>query len=241
MKNVIEISKDLSRIGLLTRNRTKGPEKRLVDSFKRHIPNCFKMEKGAIAIFQEPGLETGYPDLVIVHYLPEVFKNWSPTRNQLKSADLKIIQYLCYQRLADSDKLRADLGIAAKNLFLSIERLLDAQLITRKHSQWALPRFNSIFGLKSIVAIEAKIKNWNEAFHQAQMNQWFSSHSYVLSPIEKPNDTIAKRSKETGVGIFLLNKNYVRRFRRARRYKIPSSYGSWIINEWIGRYINHKN
>ncbi|MEE9553926.1 MAG: hypothetical protein V3W18_06470 [candidate division Zixibacteria bacterium] len=240
MRNVIEINKKHAQIGLGKRDSKEGPEKHLVDAFKTYIPDYFKAKKGAIAIFEEPSLETGYPDLVIVKYSPEVFRKWSPARTNLKPADLKILQYLYFKKGADSNMLVADLGVAAKGLLLAIERLLDAGLIVRRKCYWTTSRLSSIFGVRSIIAIEAKINNWNVAFRQAQSNQWFSSRSYVLSPIEKPSESVIMRAKETGVGIFLLNKRYVRRIRGAQELRIPSSYASWMLNEWIGRYIHHQ-
>ena len=235
---VIEFTEGNKRIGLLSRNGATGPEEDLVNSFVKHIPQCFRWQKGAVAIFHEPRMETGFPDLVIVQYFPEVFDNWVAARNSLKLIDLKVLHYLSYVRGADATALIATLGIAAKSLLSSIERLLDAGLITRTKTKWKAEAFNHIFGLRSIIAVEAKIKNWTDAFQQSQLDLWFASESYVLSPVEKPSQSIIERSEKTGIGVFLLNGKHSRRYRGARKCSIPSSYGSWMFNEWIGRYLH---
>ena len=240
MTDVIEFIGGNSEIGLLARNGTNGPEKELVDSFVAYIPQCFRWQKGAVAIFHEPRMESGFPDLVIVQYVPEVFNNWVNARNALQPIDLKVLHYLSNVRGADASTLIANLGIGPKALLISIERLLDAGLISRSKTKWKPKSLSRIFGLRSIIAVEAKIKNWTDAFHQSQLDMWFASESYILSPIEKPSQSIVSRSREMGVGIFLLNSKHMRRIQGARKSNIPSSYGSWMFNEWIGRYLYQK-
>jgi DNA-binding Lrp family transcriptional regulator len=235
---IIEITGGDEQIRLLTRNGANGPEKELVDFFMKYIPQCFHWQKGAVAIFHEPRMETGFPDLVIVQYLPEVFEHWVAARSALSPVDLKILHYLSNVQGADASTLMATLGIAAKPLLSSIERLLDAGLITRYKTKWRAEALNHIFGVRSIVAVEAKIKNWSDAFHQSQLNLWFASEAYILSPVEKPSQSIMSRSRDSGIGIFLLNGNHVRRAQGTQKNDIPSSYGSWMFNEWIGRYLH---
>lgn len=235
---VIEIVGANERIGLLTRNGANGPEKELVDSFVKYIPQCFNWRKGAVAIFQEPRMETGFPDLVIVQYLPEVFKYWLSVRNTLIHMDLKILQYLSTLQGADASVLTTTLGISPKSLLPSLERLLDSRLITRSKTKWKAEALNRIFGICSIVAVEAKIKNWSDAFRQSQLNMWFASEAYILSPVEKPSQSVVSRSRDSGIGIFLLNGNHVWRVQGTRKSRIPASYGSWMFNEWIGRYLH---
>lgn len=235
---ITEITGGNERIGLLTRNGANGPEKELADSFMKFIPQCFHWQKGAVAVFHEPRMETGFPDLVIVQYLPEVFEHWVAARSALNPTDLKILHYLSNVQGADASTLMATLGIAAKPLLSSIERLLDAGLITRFKTKWKAEALNHIFGVRSIVAVEAKIKNWSDALHQSQLNLWFASEAYILSPVEKPSQSIMSRSRDSGIGIFLLNGNHVRRAQGPRKNDIPSSYGSWMFNEWIGRYLH---
>ncbi len=233
---VTEITGENKQIGLLTRTGATGPEKKLVNSFIKYIPQCFHWQKGAVAIFHEPRLETGFPDLVIVQYLPEVFDNWAAARSTLITRDLKILHYLWTIQGADVSTLTTILGVPTKTCLASINRLFDAGLITCTKTKWKVA--NRIFGLRSIIAVEAKIKNWSDAFHQSQLNLWFASEVYILLPIENPSPIIVNRSQDSGIGIFLLNGNHVRRVQGTRKNDIPSSYGSWMFNELIGRYLH---
>ena len=236
---VIEFTGRNNRIGLLARNATKGPETDLMKSFRRYVPRCLRWQKGDTAIFWEPQVETGFPDLVAVQYVPKVFQTWSHARCQLTSLDLKIMHHFFRVGATDSSSLFKTLGLRATDLLAALERLLDAQLITRSHRKWMPQPLKKVFGIVSIVAVEAKIKNWDSAFEQGHINQWFASESYILSPVEKPRQAVLERSNRTGVGIFLLNGTTVRRLRSARKHQIPASYGSWLFNEWVGRHINH--
>jgi len=235
---VIEFIKGDSHIGLVTRNGVAGPEQELLAAFKSFIPSCFRWRRGAVAIFHEPQLETGFPDLVAVQYVPETFNQWSRYRCQLTPLELKVLHHLYRVRGADSASLMSTLGIDARRLLAAIERLLDANMITRSRARWVPRPLKSVFGLRAIVAVEAKIKNWSDAFRQGELNRWFASESYVLSPINKPTRSVSERSLRTGVGILLLNGSRVRRFQSAQKSCIPASYGSWMFNEWIGRCLN---
>ena len=236
--NVMEFNGSELRIGLVARNGTAGPEANLVEAFKSYVPACFRWKIGDVALFHEPQMETGFPDLVVVQYIPEAFTDWSARRSELRPLDLKVMHHLLHVRDADSRELIGTLGIGARALLAALERLLDANMITRSRSKW-LPRpLKAVFGVRTIVAVEAKIKNWPGAFRQGQLNLWFASESYVLSPIEKPGRAALERSHRTGVGILLLNANRVRRLRSARKSRIPASYGSWVFNEWIGRHLH---
>jgi len=238
--NILEFSGSNPRISLLARSTSTGPEAELVRAFKPYIPACFRWQRGDVAIFNEPKIETGFPDLVAAQYSPESFAEWSQARLKLIPIDLKVIHHLLQVKGADSETLLPTLGIGARVLLASLERLLDANMITRFKGKWQPRSRKAVFGIRSIMAVEAKMKNWLDAFHQGQLNQWFASESYVLSPVEKPQASVLDRSRKTGVGILLLNGTRVRCLRKAEKVKIPASYGSWLFNEWIGRRLHES-
>ena len=235
---MIEFTSSNSRIGLLARNGTVGPEADLVEAFRKYVPSCFRWKKGNVAIFYEPQLETGFPDLVVVQYLPRTFRAWSKARSELRPLDLKVLHHLLRVKGADSAALFGTLGVDARGLLAALERLLDAEMITRARHTWTPYPLSKMFGLLSIVAVEAKIKNWRDAFKQGHLNLWFASESYILSPVEKPSSVVLERARRTGVGVFLLNGMKVRRLQSAQKNCVPVSYGSWMFNEWVGRHLN---
>ncbi len=235
--NVFEIKGGNPNIGMTTRDGTSGPERDLIDAFLPFIPSCFRWRKGAVAIFHEPYIETGFPDLVVVHYNPSVFDKWTPARSKLRPLDLKLLHHLFHTNGGETEVLLKVLGLDRRVFLSAIERLLNAEMVTQAREKWMPRPLRSVFGIKTIVAIEAKIKNWSDAFQQAQLDQWFASETYVLSPIEKPSQSVLERSQRTGVGVLVLNGKHVRRLKNANKWSLPASYGSWMFNEWIGRYI----
>lgn len=235
--NVTEFRGSDPRIGLAARNGAAGPEAELVEDFKEFVPACFRWQKGDVALFHEPQMDSGFPDLVAVQYMPKAF-GWPATRFELKPVDLKVMHHLVGVKGADVGMLIGTLGVDPRALLGTLERLLDANMITRSGGKWMPKPLKSVFGLRAIVAVEAKIKNWPDAFQQGQLDQWFASQSYVLSPINSPGRRALERSRRTGVGILLLNGTRVRRLQSARKGHIPASYGSWMFNEWIGRRLH---
>jgi predicted transcriptional regulator len=241
MESIVNINPLDVNIGLVTRKSKEGPETKLVDNFIDYIYNSSLPKNRKLAVFKEPQLDTGYPDIVLIEYLPEIYEQWPEARTALQTIDLKILHFLYTYRGATSYQLENLLGIKSKALLRSLERLLDSKLIYRSSKKWRTLRLNHIFAIKKIIAIEAKINNWQSAFHQANLDKWFASESYVLSPIIQPSAKTIDLSSNYGVGIFTCNKNGVQKLSDSCISPLPSCYASWLFNEWIGRYQNFVN
>ena len=237
MLPIIEFKSSNQKIGLKARTPSNGPEQIFIDEFAFYLCETFKNINGGIAIFYEPLLETGFPDIVFVQYNPNVYDRWNIDRSKLFSTDLKVLHHLVCKNGLNSDCLRKQLGIDSKTLITSIERLLDGGLIKRKNNLWKPYGFNKLFAIKRIIAVEAKIKNLKSAVQQAEINRWFASESYIVSPVDNPSEGILKYSKISGVGIYSFNKKSIRRIAKSARFQLPCSYASWMFNEWIGRYL----
>ncbi len=82
-------------IGYIARTNTLGKEfdmvTRYIDDLK-HKYSKFKTKKAAI--FVEPQIDTGYPDIVVVEYYTLPQGNWVSTRESLNSVDYKILFYI---------------------------------------------------------------------------------------------------------------------------------------------------
>lgn len=226
-------------IGLLVRPTRTGPESELTAEFiERTIPTL-RDRKRHYALFCEPQLETGFPDIVIVSYNPHVFDEWQNGRNGLTTLDLKILHHLHFVGGADAERIEKQLGVDSRNLVRSLERLLGASLIRWYAKQWMPRSLKTRYAIRSIAAIEAKIKNWASAFQQAGLNRWFASESYVLSPVLHPQRQVLKKSERLGIGIYSMPTNsHVKKLKTSKRGQLPSSYASWLFNEWIGRRLN---
>jgi hypothetical protein len=163
-------------------------------------------------------------------------KSWQPERDLLTRNDIKILHYIstCGKRGTSISKIIEILNFNNKELTKSLNRLIEADLIEKFDLKVYVKDLNKKFFIKKIISIEAKINNWKNAIFQAQLNENFSSHSYVLLPAEKINDNVL--SSFTGrTGLLAQDGGKPVLKKKAERTKIPGSYFSWILNEHLGR------
>ena len=234
MADTIIFQKSIPNMGYLARKSVKGPEQRLIKEFSKGI---LSNNKSDVAVFWEPLMDTGYPDLIFAYYNPNVFEYWHESRSTLTVTDIKVLYYLYRVDGATSDTIEAVLGMSGKKLLFSIERLLDCKMIRRYAKQWTPYSIEKRYAIKNIVAYEAKMSNWQSAFRQAEMNKWFASESFVVSPVKQPTQRIVNKSIKIGVGIYSYNKGEAECISQAQRFDLPSCYASWLFNEWIGRKL----
>jgi hypothetical protein len=204
-----------------------GPEKDLVAEFVGKLP--FRMRPGRRhAIFVEPWLESGAPDLVYVEWKPAVVTRWRSVRASLGLQDIKLLQLLYSRRwqLRDIEDL---LGPA---LLPAIEKLSRAGLLLLKGRYLQPTTLARAFAATRIVAIEAKVSQWSRAIEQAHLNTWFASESYILMPRKPRSSRILERAKAAGIGVWVMNA-VPTRVLSPRRHRLPASYASWQFNEWL--------
>ncbi|MCL6592148.1 MAG: MarR family winged helix-turn-helix transcriptional regulator [Firmicutes bacterium] len=224
-----------------TRKPTNGPEYHLVKQFIDYKVSRFQNQKNRktkLAIFVEPFLETGFPDMVFSEYDPGRFDQWSDNRFKLSVIDLKVFYHILRSYGIEGSKIQKQLGMDGKILLQTIEKLLDAGLIMRRSKQWRAKRLSEFFGVKKLIAVEAKMNNWAEVFNQAWLNQWFASESYVLSPVIRPEEKHLIRSEMLGVGIYVSGHQGIKKVRPSSISPMPSCYASLLFNEWIGRRLS---
>ncbi|MDI6815813.1 MAG: MarR family winged helix-turn-helix transcriptional regulator [Actinomycetota bacterium] len=226
-------------INLFVRSTRTGPESELTAEFVDKTLPTLKNRKRHYALFAEPQLDTGFPDIVIVAYNPRVLDQWTNERKNLTLVDLKILHHLYFVGGADSESIEKILGVDSKSLVRSLERLLGSSLIRWHGKKWTPRTLKSRYAVRSIVAIEAKMKNWASAFQQAEMNRWFASESYVLLPMSSPQKQILEKSRDKGVGIYSMpSGSNIKKLCPSKYGQLPSSYASWLFNEWIGRRLH---
>ena len=227
------------RIGLNTRSRCDGPESDLVHRFASAIVPSFQTRSRHkhLAIFYEPALETGFPDLVITVYDPRRFEDWSASRAALDIQDLKILNHLYHVGCSGSLAIGQQLGIRERVVDRAVEHLHDAGLLRRSREVWRPLPLSRTFGIKRLVAIEAKIADWRSVFQQASKNRWFASETYVLSPVSRPAIKTIERSKQLSIGIYTCSDMGVTEVTSSAQHPLPLCYASWLFNEWIGRSL----
>lgn len=239
MAQVLEFKTTDPEIGISVRTQIEGPEADLLNEFVEQYIDKLGTSKRHYALFYEPLLPTGYPDLVIVSYLPNKYESWTKERTKFGVLELKVLHHLYFVKGATSSSIEYQLGIDSKLLLRILDRLMDASLVRRTKQHW-LPRpMSNSYGINNIKTIEAKISDWHGVISQANMNRWFSSESCVLSPVSKPSEKVINAARSNGIGVYAMpSGGQAKIVQKPERFSgVPVSYASWLFNEWIGRKI----
>lgn len=239
MPQLLEFKITDPEIGISARTQIEGPESALMNEFIKQYADQLSSLKRHYALFYEPLLPTGYPDLVVVTYNPNKYESWTKERTALGVLDLKVLHHLYFVKGSTSLLIEKQLGLDSRMLLRILERLIDASLIRRSKHQWLPKQLKGTYGISNIKTIEAKISDWSSVLRQANMNRWFSSESCVLSPVSKPSTKVIARAKAQGIGIYSMPSGVqVKTIQKPERSGgLPISYASWLFNEWIGRQL----
>lgn len=234
MKEVTYFTHSDNAINYHSRNSTQGAELNMVKGFVEYVINS--RGKKNVAVFIEPQLESGYPDIVFVEYssLNSIQKN--KYRNKLSSIDLKILYEIIQHECLSITYFQEHLGYTINQINKTLKALELSDLISISSSRRYVRKHlvRSFFKIKRIVSVEAKIGKWHDVIDQSFTNQWFSSESYVLLD-KQPNTLCEEICKKYGTGIITAcNNGYLKNLESAWR-KQPVSYVSLLFNEWIIR------
>jgi hypothetical protein len=237
--SVIEFTMSDPSIGIVIRPTRDGPEADLISRFLTAESASLQEKQRSYALFMEPQLDTGFPDVVLVSFNPNIFEKWEKGRSKITNVDIKILHHLHFTGGAETVCVETQLGLDNRTLMKSFDRLLSARLIRHSGKRWIPCSLRNTYAVSSIKAIEAKIKNWKDAFQQAEMNRWFASESYILTPVSNPSSKIIELLKTSGVGLYTVaDGSSPKCLTRAKKTRLPVCYASWLFNEWIGRYLS---
>jgi hypothetical protein len=230
----------LPDIGLYIRPATLGGEYELVEQFVEYYCRNFirNNKKTQLAVFIEPRIDSGFPDVVFASYLPSITNNWSYTREALDVCDLKLLSYLCAAKSAVGARIISTLGFPEKQTLMSLERLMDAKLISYRDRSWRVRELRDVFSITKLIAVEAKLNDISKVVEQTHLNTRFASHSYALTNSAHPKGITVKTFKRFGLGLYGKDSRF-HRIVEAKQYALPSSYLSLQFNEWIGKSIIH--
>lgn len=238
MKDIMLIYNNYIGIGLKNRTITEGREIELVREYIEYRKDLFRAtDNNKMAIFLEPQVGNSYPDIVFVEYNPENYQSWNNCRNLLEKRDLKILYHIYSVDGIELEGLVTQLGVTWKEAGLSIEKLYDSTLVTRKNGKWILSDKNAIV-TNNIQAVEAKIDKWDEVLQQSIINKNFASECYALMDSKnKPKREILSKFGRFGVGLCFKDGDTFETLKKAKATNIPLSFNSIMFNEWIGRIL----
>jgi hypothetical protein len=221
---------------VIKRRKTKiGPEAELLELALSSSSLDNKCKKAII--FREPQLPTGFPDLVAV-YTSKRDTKFNPFRPGLSTWHIKLL-HLIYQLGGGylHDISQSSLYPLGKVKIL-VDELSQADMVYFRGKKIFPAAMRRIFKATRIVAIEAKINDWHRAIRQAIANRWFSSHSYILLPEKHRMTRILDEAQSFGIGVMVFDGQNTRELCQPKPQNLPTSYGSWLLNEWAIRMIH---
>jgi hypothetical protein len=223
------VDRDSAPKGVVFRRKLAGPELELVERFIPAMPLVHAPDS-RVTVLREPGLESGFPDLVIVVWRFARTADWGKSRFALVLEDLRLMHYLFQRRRAAQSELEDHFG--RRFARSSTERLKDAGLIRLAGRAWFPSAFERSFAATKIIAVEAKIGNWTTVLNQARLNTWFASKSYVLVP--RVSQSQVRDAQRFGIGVLSPEQHGFREW-GASTAPLPRSYASWVVNDLAWR------
>jgi hypothetical protein len=220
----------LARLVQQARTPVDGPEKTLL--YKAIGNGLLRQRQLDRRVYIEPRMPTGYPDIVIA-YSSTRNTCCNPTRKMLKVSHLRVAQQIYHCQGVHFENLCEVLAIPRKHLKSIVSDLMHAGLIWRRGNYLATRSIKDIFPVREIVAVECKVSDWRGALRQAQSNVWFASESYILIPENSTLPSVKEACELSGIGLLVFTGEEVINMQSAKKHPIPSSYGSWIVNEWV--------
>lgn len=212
------------------RRRLDGSEEVLVQSLLGSGMPIDSRATGRQVTFREPGLPTGFPDIVVAHLAGEESEIWRGASITLR--DLKILAHAYSSRERLPQTVASSLGLSVFEVNQTLENLIHSGVVPFEKEKFHLPPMRDIFCINKITAIEVKVSSWRRAIQQAIGNTWFASHSYVALPSTKISQQVIDHASESGIGIMAIGANGGEVFLRARSQGVPNNYGTWLFNYW---------
>lgn len=240
--NIILFQETMADINYISRTKTLGAELEMVKkyiSFLKKKYSCLKTKKAAI--FLEPQLDTGYPDIVVVEFSSFPTIGWNKARSNLNLNDIKILFYIQIYKMTTFYNIQKVLGFSEDAIKKSINKLFKCNLIycSKNNKKIRAIYLKSYCRINKIISIEAKIDKWNDAIRQAENNIWFSTESYIMMNKANCSVSIKNACQKRGIGIILMD-GVIKTALKSDKRKFPVSYASLQFNELILRYLNKE-
>lgn len=215
--------------GVVFRRTPPGPEQDLVERFIHAMPLVHAPDS-RVTVLREPGLESGFPDLVIVVWRDARTADWDEPRLALVPDDLRLMHYVFQRRRAAHSELEDHFG--SRFARSSVERLHGARLLRPAGRAWFPRALERTFAATKIIAVEAKIGKWADVLNQARLNTWFASKSYVLVP--RVSEKQVQDARRFGIGVLFPEQDGISEW-GASTAPLPRSYASWVVNDLAWR------
>ena len=240
MGNIVFFDRSIPEIGYYARTTTKGRELDMVYEYLQFLEEYYSKRKNKkAAVFIEPLIDSGYPDIVIAEYHESNYDIWNDSRFKLSNKDLKILYHIQINKCINEKDMHSILGYSQHDIDSALSRLIECDLI-RYYKSGTIRNIsiNKYCRITKLIAIEAKIDKWKSAIMQAENNTWFSTESYILLNRNGCKSIVQEMCREYGIGIILVNKG-VDCILKSEKRNFPVSHASLLFNEYIHRYVRN--
>lgn len=219
-----------SELDLHLRPPRMGPERDLVQRFLSQWN--IDIPKGSrVTLFEEPKLESGFPDLVAVVWNQKVMAKMHEGHKHLKIQDVRVQHYLY---LVGRSTIEDLVMIYGPTVHRSIERLHETKILKISKHSVQVNKLPELYAVTNIVAIEAKVSEWKMALDQAVRNLWFASDSFVLLPYIPRGSKVLELATGLNIGVRWPGSPPISLV-ASKESSLPISYASWLFNLWCWR------
>lgn len=130
MRNVTIFNQSIPQISYIARTCTQGEEFDMVNFYIEHLVQKYSKAKNRdAAIFIEPQMDTGYPDIVVVEYYASTLPKPNAVRKKITTTDLKILYYIHCKKHLTLQELSKKLAYTPEEVRRVVHRLANAGLI----------------------------------------------------------------------------------------------------------------
>lgn len=183
-------------------------EKELVDVLKNalscdlRVSYLFSVPKAENVVLTEVDLGYGIADLVVAGYKTVTQYN---DFKKLDSLSMSMLFYLEEKKDASYYEIISSMRIQKSRLNTVINKLESCGYVrTDNKSLHLVKKYNN--QIEYSCAIEAKLKDWKRALHQAYRYKWFSERAFVCLPSKTSGAAVKniQRFVELGVGLMTI-------------------------------------
>lgn len=182
-------------------------EKELVGALKQNYSGIctWNTESEITKLLEEVNLGFGVADIVISR-LRAAFGQLNEV--ELNYFDITIYKIVESSREITLDEIKQITRASNQSIKASLDKLILESYINKQDIFYRIKNTYQ-HQIEETIAIEAKLKNWKRALHQAYRYKWFASLSYVVLDCKNINPAIRNihEFKKYNVGLATIAKN----------------------------------
>lgn len=214
-----------------------GPQREqwLVDRAATYIREAYDRHS---IVLEEFRTAYGIPDLLEIRFDQQSLQDrmsFAPVCSQPITPDAARLLCLLHFRDTTKSAALAELRFSLRRLSAALDVLADRNLIDAATPVVRARKSRYEFSITSIIAYEAKLKNWTRAVFQAQRHLWFADRSFVLLPILPPraNERLITTCQKCCVGLTIFQDGALRCVVEAEPYPVAPNWFRWYLNELL--------